>query len=388
MRDPYIAYMITEGFCLIFAITSMLQLSNNLGSEHEVLQLKNLVYSYIFMIICDMPWALNAAGVINLDIFSAALFDAAVRIAVVLGCYFWFEFVIDRLQPKFATAKYFKYFENIPLAVACFLDISSIFNGWTFTVDLNGGYSQGPLFMLHAAIDYGYLMVPTVLAIMRMVSAKSWQRKSEYLLYTVYMVIPLLSGIFEDEFPTTPILALSIFMVINVLFLSIQNMQIFSDALTGLNNRRRLNQYLEERISSSSEEHPVVLLMMDINDFKAINDGFGHVEGDNALRDFASALRSACSGFDAFIARYGGDEFCLVADASKHSPEDIEAKVEEAIKRVHPAPEDVTQAYDLSASMGYALCDDPDSSPEGLIRLADAKLYMNKRKWHQEHLGR
>ena len=83
-----------------------------------------------------------------------------------------------------------------------------------------------------------------------------------------------------------PLLGLSIFMMILILFLMIQNMQVYNDALTGLNNRRRLNQYLEDRLSKASPARPLLLFIMDINSFKSINDVYGHLEGDHALRFF------------------------------------------------------------------------------------------------------
>ena len=88
-------------------------------------------------------------------------------------------------------------------------------------------------------------------------------------------------------------------------------MQIYNDALTGLNNRRRLDQFLEEHLEISSKDRPVSLLLMDVNGFKKINDKFGHIEGDAVLKMVGTVLKLAAADFDAFAARYGGDEFCL-----------------------------------------------------------------------------
>jgi diguanylate cyclase (GGDEF)-like protein len=67
-------------------------------------------------------------------------------------------------------------------------------------------------------------------------------------------------------------------MMILILFLMMQNNQVCNDALTGLNNRRRLNRYLESVLPRVSAEHRMFLFIMDINSFKRINDMYGHVE--------------------------------------------------------------------------------------------------------------
>jgi diguanylate cyclase (GGDEF)-like protein len=60
----------------------------------------------------------------------------------------------------------------------------------------------------------------------------------------------------------------------------------------------------------------MLLFMMDIDNFKSINDAYGHIEGDGALKAFSDAMKDVAIRYSAFIARYGGDEFCMVMDAS------------------------------------------------------------------------
>lgn len=122
----------------------------------------------------------------------------------------------------------------------------------------------------------------------------------------------------------------------------IQDQQIYNDALTNLNNRRHLNHFLEERLSKASPERPVTVYMIDINGFKSINDRFGHVEGDNALRFFADVFRDVGSRYNAFIARYGGDEFSLVLDSASVKPEAVvealNQEIAEKQKRLMASP--------------------------------------------------
>ncbi|AWE73941.1 Phytochrome-like protein cph2 [Pseudomonas aeruginosa] len=83
-----------------------------------------------------------------------------------------------------------------------------------------------------------------------------------------------------------------------------------SDGLTGLSNRRHFDEYLEmEWRRSLREQSQLSLLMIDVDYFKSYNDTFGHVAGDEALRQVAGAIREGCSRSSDLAARYGGEEF-------------------------------------------------------------------------------
>ena len=86
-----------------------------------------------------------------------------------------------------------------------------------------------------------------------------------------------------------------------------------SDGLTGLSNRRHFDEYLElEWRRAMREQQQLSLLMIDVDYFKAYNDTFGHLAGDEALRRVAEAIRGSCSRPSDLPARYGGEEFALV----------------------------------------------------------------------------
>src|SRR5690606_6945233 len=86
-----------------------------------------------------------------------------------------------------------------------------------------------------------------------------------------------------------------------------------SDGLTGLSNRRHFDEYLElEWRRAMREQQQLSLLMIDVDYFKAYNDSFGHLAGDEALRQVAEASRGSCSRPTDLPARYGGEEFALV----------------------------------------------------------------------------
>lgn len=381
MSQSYLPYIFTEIYCIIFAVTIWLHLNSNMGSEHEINELRNMIYSYIAMLATDILWALNEDGSICPPHFLNAFINSVTIIAVSCGCYFWCRFIEDRLHFRLSAGKKLDRLLMLPLLAICVLDLASIFTGWLFCIDAQGHYQSSSLFGIQTTVNYFYLLIPTGYSVYRAVKTRSKQDRGEYLTYSLYMIAPLISGLLEDTFPHVPLLALNIFMMILILFVMIQNMQVYYDALTGLNNRRRLNQYLEDRISKSAPEHPTLLFIMDINSFKAINDTYGHLEGDRALKAVAGLLKDAAAGFNAFAARYGGDEFCMAADAAGHTPAEIEAELRRSLCRaIEPA--EGGEPYALSVSIGCALCDNANDTPELVLAKADKLLYADKKKWH------
>ncbi len=97
-----------------------------------------------------------------------------------------------------------------------------------------------------------------------------------------------------------------------VLFINLQNRQISRDILTGVYNRGQTNkQLLWECRHLSGSDYCLPVLMIDVNEFKGINDHFGHLIGDQALITVAHILRVSCDN-QYFAGRFGGDEFVML----------------------------------------------------------------------------
>ena len=385
MTYPHLPYAITEAYCLIFAVTVWYRLNNSIGTEHEIRQLHNMIYSYLGMLSMDIIWALTEDGILNPPHMLSASVNAAADISVSCGCYFWYRFIEDRLHYSSKRKKMLDNLTKIPIFTVCVIDIISIFTGWLFYIDTKNHYIETSLFAFQSIVNYFHLLVPTIYSLHKADKVHSKQERSEYRTYALYMIAPLISGLLEDVFPRVPLLALNIFMMILILFLMIQNKQIYNDALTGLNNRRRLNLFMEECLSKATADKPVLLFMMDINSFKSINDIYGHIEGDCALKTFSDVLRNVASKYYAFIARYGGDEFCFVTEASAYLPEKIISDIQNSLKEAQAEKIGQPDTYVLSVSVGYAVCDTEESNVDSIFEKADNMLYENKKKWHVEN---
>jgi diguanylate cyclase (GGDEF)-like protein len=121
-----------------------------------------------------------------------------------------------------------------------------------------------------------------------------------------------------------------------------------------------------------------LLLYIDIDRFKEINDTFGHKEGDKALQDVAAALRECFRTTD-ILARIGGDEFALTTDVPPDSPKILEERLVNAVQQI---TNKTGRPYQISLSIGITRCDDSLGalSIEDLLARADALMYEQKRK--------
>lgn len=368
------AFIITDVFCILYALTTFGHLNASMGSEHEVMKLRYMIECYIVFVISEIVWAACEAGLMQLPDKAYLTVNAVSIMALTMGCYFWMLFVESRLHPKKNYSRTIDFITLAPALIVSLMDAASVFTNWMFTLDADGHYTSTGLFMVQGVVNFAYLLIPTAEFVVLSIATRSRDRRKEYLTYAVYMIIPLAAGFFEDYFPNVPILELSIMLMIHIFFITIQDLQISSDALTGLNNRHRLDAYLREELDKASDERPIYVTIMDIDSFKSVNDIYGHVEGDAALTAVAKAIMHVAGKFGAFAARYGGDEFCLVSESE---PYNIREAIDEAIAR-----ETAELPCRISVSIGTAECREPDTDPAMIVELADAKLYKEKRTKH------
>jgi two-component system chemotaxis family response regulator WspR len=154
-----------------------------------------------------------------------------------------------------------------------------------------------------------------------------------------------------------------------------------SDGLTGLSNRRHFDEYLElEWRRSLREQSQLSLLMIDVDYFKTYNDTFGHLEGDEALRQVAAAIREASARPSDLPARYGGEEFALVLPNTSLGGARLVAEklrmTVAALKIPHISP---TEGSSLTISIGLStITPTPGSNCRELISAADKGLYLAK----------
>lgn len=154
-----------------------------------------------------------------------------------------------------------------------------------------------------------------------------------------------------------------------------------SDGLTGLSNRRHFDEYLElEWRRAMREQAQLSLLMIDVDYFKAFNDTFGHLAGDEALRKVAEAIRGSCARPSDLPARYGGEEFALVLpNTSVGGARLVAEKLRQSVVAMNIAHDLPVANSWLTVSIGLAtLTPGIGSHCRQLISAADKGLYLAK----------
>jgi len=155
--------------------------------------------------------------------------------------------------------------------------------------------------------------------------------------------------------------------------------QAYSDTLTGLPNRRALDERLEEEVSAARRNnYSFAVIMMDLDGFKLVNDTYGHSVGDDVLRLVFSQMSRGVRTTD-FLARYGGDELTLILSQTEMSSALIVSeKITEGMKKLKFRLPD-GKRLKLGISGGIALYPVHARSGPDLLRAADAALYHAKK---------
>jgi diguanylate cyclase (GGDEF)-like protein/PAS domain S-box-containing protein len=149
------------------------------------------------------------------------------------------------------------------------------------------------------------------------------------------------------------------------------------DALTGLLNRRLLEDRLEQALTLARRNDALVSVMLiDLDGFKAVNDQFGHLMGDYVLRTVAKRLRECVRESDT-VARLGGDEFVVLL-AGQRLPEDASLVAEKILATLTEPVAAGGRRFEVGASIGISIYPRDGTTPEALLKHADAAMYRVK----------
>lgn len=158
----------------------------------------------------------------------------------------------------------------------------------------------------------------------------------------------------------------------------------YHDMLTGVPNRRLFQDYLTSSINLlKAEGLPFAVMILDIDDFKHINDSYGHELGDKVIIEFSDRLRRAVDSLG-IVARMGGDEFTILITEYK-SIENIEA-IADCIIELVGEPFIIQQTHlEITTSIGIKICNDPTIDATAFLKFADDALYRVKGQGKNEY---
>ena len=270
----------------------------------------------------------------------------------------------------------------LPILINFVLAILSIRGSYLFHIGADNVYQRGSLLAFSFILSSVLLMVTFFRVLyyaqkQRRSSEQGPMHKRPFGIYTLlfFALPPLAGGIIQIWFNQITVVWLSTILSLLIVFINIQNLEISTDVLTGLFNRRQTNLYLQSLLQPHSKPQTFTLAVLDIDNFKQINDQHGHMAGDHALKVMSNILQATCKKNE-FCSRYGGDEFIIIT----HEGDD--AYMQTLIDRVNADLAKYCKAkslpYYLSVSAGSATYQADIETSDALFAIADARLYEQK----------
>jgi len=355
-----------------------IQNNNSYGRQAKSIAFGRLVIALMAELVFDMAiWLVD--GIPDSTVFRYAniVFNILYMVNSGVVTYFLYYYVCSEISITSEQNRTINILIKLPLLVLAVFSLSSIWTGAIFEIDESNIYHDGSLMFIQVVVAYGYLFIAVCKVLYHRRLEVQKYRRQELSALLLFFVFPAIGGILELSFETLPLTWPVLALALAIIFIKLQGYQISIDELTGLNNRRRFDYYLSAAVDDLSGDDCVLLLLGDVNSFKTINDKFGHVEGDKALKCVSDTLKGVLRHHNTFIARYGGDEFAVVIRRGTYS--DAEQVKHEIQKEFSRQNETTNRIYKLTLSIGIGQCSaDNKKTIKQLIQEADDNLYKEK----------
>lgn len=285
--------------------------------------------------------------------------------------YFWPLFTEYKISASYEKVKRKAIIYGIPLVLNALLIASTPLNGIVFTVSEDNIYSRtGYLFIIPTILIFAYIILGTANIYINR------KKEGKYMLFpAIYFVTPVSLGmIIQSLHYGISLTFIGIAIGLTGVYMSTQNESAYIDQLCGVYNRRYYNDFVRSFCGSGKKGSSLTGVLIDMDNFKPINDNFGHHIGDKALMIFAEVLRKNISDIG-FAVRYGGDEFILI---TKQSEEAAAAAVENIQKEIDAINASGENEFTLGFSYGMATIQ-PNSDSDEFLNAMDARMYEMKK---------
>ncbi len=334
-----------------------------------------LIANALTLVFDAMVWVLNGTQMAG----GRALFVASVygyylmNPVVTLACLVYCEYkIFGSVRGLMARLPFFL----IPLVFSYAVFAVNAFTGWFYYVNEANWYVRGPAFLVLPVLMVVYPAWIEVLTIRYGNASKTEVEREEIKKLAGYLILPLAGLVVQlltHGIQLVWILSVLSFVMI---YTNIQNRQIFTDELTGANNRRQIARAFSGMVESLDPSKRLYAIMIDADDFKRMNDSYGHAHGDELLVRMARILEEICAPSKDFLARMGGDEFLILALREAGEEFGIVRAIDSAIECYNRAAE---KKNALSISCGIAEYGTSKADTlDGLLSAADGAMYQNK----------
>ena len=376
--DILLAFSVFQLTFLLLDIYILSMTGRDIARKGEYTWFGILILTHMVYLILNTVWTMQEYDWISVPRTVLTIICVISLWTVTLCPAFFYLFMVEKIRVQSFLSGRRSWLRLIPAAVTTMLIFSSPWTKIVFSLDEDGHIVHGPLYMLMVVVSTLYLLLVAGISLGNMLRARTTSKRHSNGAVFGSVLIILLFVVTDNMMTKASVLPAAVFAVIVVIFITMQESNINSDALTGMNNRRKADEYLSDRLVDVSGNDPLYLYMGDLNGFKKINDTYGHTEGDEALIRCSRALKRAISKYNGFAARFGGDEFLLSWRPGKGKGADPESLIHDV--EAFMEEESSGKPYQLAMTMGYVICTDPGTPLNTYLKQADEMLYYRKKQ--------
>ena len=360
----------------IYSVFILLFIVVNLRREYHMLDIKVKIFKYMIytVLLCIMMDILFISLDGTFYFYSRFVLVYGNAIQYVLTCLTVFLWYLYNEQYIFKDLSHFKKwlpFTSIPLMINMSLSLLSPWLGFFYTITPENIYVRGDLFYIATLTTYFYAIF-TVLIIH---VYRNKMRKSDYAPLMFFILPPAFAGIFQTMNFGILLIGPALTFSLLVAFVYIQSKNMELDFLTGLYSRKELEYYVDLLNKRKNSKKQYGGLMIDIDNFKSINDVYGHDAGDRVLREVSDAFQKCFRNTD-FVARIGGDEFVAICEIQSYS--DLEIIVKRARNQVDMINTFSRFPFLISVSIGFDCWDLKKVAKDEFMIHIDKKMYFEK----------
>lgn len=369
-------YLEIDGIGIILMLTILYSQRQMRATSAVQRQFNGMIGVTIFMLVIDAAcWVLDGTAFPMARVLNYTVESIYYALHVIMP-FFWAIYVELALSANMKAARRRLLIAGVPLVLLIAFLPFNIHLGWVFTIDSQNVYHREWGLIVYAFYTYAALLYASIRALIKAKDSIWVEDRRRCYTMASFAVLPSLGGILQAIFYGVSLNWILAAVSVLFVYIDAQNRQISADPMTGLNNRRELSKFLLKECQTQ-REGALGLIMIDVDGFKLVNDTFGHFYGDTVLQRVANVLKLSCKNTQAFIGRYGGDEFCIVYPTSdRQSVDDLIASIDENLKTWNEVHSDVPP---IQLSLGYSMFQtDRDDCAEALIRRADQQMYEVK----------
>ena len=270
--------------CFILLCHVLVSINKKYSDDNVLLSLKRLIVAVLVMLVLNFIWEfVQGKGNAFLMCLSEILFLTGSCFVSYLG-YLHIKFIVNEKNKNFVLQMLLL----LPMIIIFILSLISIKNGWIYIIDDNCFFQHGEYYFIISLLMLICPIVSLFKVIYASIIKKEFNYKFNINTLFVFCFFILIAALINLKYNNVPVVwpMASVFLIIY--YIDLQEYSILNDSLTGINNRLSFNHHL---LDYEANKNNFFLMIIDVDEFKQINDVYGHAEGDRAIKKTAELLK-------------------------------------------------------------------------------------------------